>query len=250
MTVASSHRNRVRRIWICAGAHSFISLVVIKMSPTGTQSAQALASATMPDSPRRSKKLIVLLGLLFALVIFAGFAGRLLVSDHPQKSDVIIVLAGDSQDARYRRGMELLRAGYARQLFLDASSDSNYFGHTPAEYAATFLKEDAKEMVGQVSVCPFEEDSTLTETRYVAKCLEQFRPAGVLLVTSDWHTARALAIFKHRLPGYRWSVAAAQDDRLFGTHWWTHREWAKTTFQEWLKASGGMLLIAGADFWG
>jgi hypothetical protein len=38
-----------------------------------------------------------------------------------------------------------------------------------------------------------------------------------------------------RLPQYHWSVAAAHDDRLFGTHWWHHREWAKTTFQEWLK---------------
>ena len=115
----------------------------------------------------------------------------MLVRDHPEKSDVIVVLAGDSQDERYRRGMELLRAGYARHLLLDASSDSRYFGHTPAEYAEAFLRQDAKEMSSQVSVCAFEEDSTLTETGYVGKCLEPFHPAAVLLVTSDWHTRRA-----------------------------------------------------------
>jgi uncharacterized SAM-binding protein YcdF (DUF218 family) len=173
--------------------------------------------------------------LLITFAIFAGFAGRMLVSDHPEKSDVIVVLAGDSQDARYRRGMELLRAGYGRRLFLDASSDSSYFGHTPAEYADAFLKQDAREMVAQVSVCPFEEDSTDTETRFVAKCLEPLHPASVLLVTSDWHTARARSVFMRRLPQYHWSSAAAADDRIFGTHWWSHREWAKTTFQEWLK---------------
>ena len=87
---------------------------------------------------------MVLLGLFIAIMIFARFAGRMLVSDHPEKSDVIVVLAGDSQDQRYRRGMELLRAGYARRLFLDASSDSNYFGHTPAEYAENFLNRMQK----------------------------------------------------------------------------------------------------------
>ena len=61
-------------------------------------------------------------------------------------------------------------------LLLDASSDSRYFGHTPAEYAEAFLKQDAKEMSSQVSVCAFEEDSTLTETGYVGKCLEPFHP--------------------------------------------------------------------------
>ena len=131
--------------------------------------------------------------------------------------------------------MELLRAGYGKHLLLDASSDSSYYGRTPAEYADAFLKQDAKDMAGQVSVCPFEDDSTDTETKYVARCLASFHPTSVLLVTSDWHTARAGSIFARRLPQYHWSAAAAHDDRIFGLNWWRHREWAKTTFQEWLK---------------
>jgi uncharacterized SAM-binding protein YcdF (DUF218 family) len=170
-----------------------------------------------------------------AFLLFARFAGSMLVRDRPEKSDVIVVLAGDSQNERYLRGMELLRAGYGRHLFVDASSDSRYFGHTPAEYAEAFLKQDAQEMAGQVSVCSFEEDSTLTETGYVGKCVEPFHPTSVLLVTSDWHTARARSVFKHRLPQYHWSAAAAHDPRLFGTSWWRRREWAKTAFLEWLK---------------
>jgi uncharacterized SAM-binding protein YcdF (DUF218 family) len=180
---------------------------------------------------RWAVRFLLLIGLLFFLL----FAGRALVADHPEKSDVIVVLAGDSIDQRYRHGMELLRAGYGKHLFLDASSDSSYFGHTPVEYATAFLKEDAHEMERFVSVCPYEENSTITETLYVAKCLEQFHPQRVLLVTSDWHTARALSIFAHRLPKYRWSAAGARDHRLFGPLWWQHREWAKTTFHEWLK---------------
>jgi uncharacterized SAM-binding protein YcdF (DUF218 family) len=189
----------------------------------------------LPKNRRRGIWGTALLSLVCALLIFALCAGRLLVRDRPEKSDAIVVLAGDSQDQRYRRGMELLRSGYGGHLFVDASSDSSFFGHTPAEYAENFLRQDAGDMAGKVSVCPFEEDGTVTETRYVVKCLEPLHARAVLLVTSDWHTARALSIFTNRLPQYHWSVAPAHDDRLFGVRWWQHREWAKTTFLEWIK---------------
>ena len=207
------------------------------MSSVPSQSAQAPPPNPIVHIHRRARTRNFFLLLLLALLLFARFAGSLLVRDRPEKSDVIVILAGDSQDERYRRGMELLRAGYARHLLLDASSDSHYFGHTPAEYAEAFLQQDAKnkDMSSQVSVCAFELDSTLTETGYVGKCLEPFHPANVLLVTSDWHTQRALSIFRHRLPQYHWSVAAAKDPRLFGVRWWHRREWAKITFNEWLK---------------
>ncbi len=201
------------------------------------QTAGLPGSRKLPKRLWRMRKLTVFLFLLIVLLGFLVFAGRALVTNRPEKADVIVVLAGDSIDQRYRRGMELLRAGYGKRLFLDASSDSNYFGHSPAEYAAAFLKENAHEMEPLVSVCPFEEDSTITETLYVAKCLDKSHPQKVLLVTSDFHTARALSIFAHRLPQYQWSVAAAKDDRLFGERWWQHREWAKTVFLEWLKVA-------------
>jgi DUF218 domain len=211
--------------------------LVISEDVADTQ-AQSTSPVPFENYGRRRKpsvKLVLYCVLLLAFFLFALFAGRLLVRDHPEKSDVIVVLAGDSQDQRYRRGMELLRAGYGEHLFLDAASDSSYFGHSPAEYAENFLKQDAGDMSAKVHVCPFEEDSTVTESRYIAKCLEPLHAHSVLLVTSDWHTARARSVLANRLPQYHWSVAAAHDDRLFGTKWWQHREWAKTTFQEWLK---------------
>src|SRR5690349_24363275 len=123
------------------------------MNSTQTQPAQALPPTTRRRVPRWTMKRTIVIVLLMAFLLFARFAGSILVRDHPEKSDVIVVLAGDSQDERYRRGMELLRAGYARHLLLDASSDSRYFGHTPAEYAEAFLRQDAKnkDMSSQVS---------------------------------------------------------------------------------------------------
>ncbi len=181
------------------------------------------------------RKLTIYLAVLTLVVLFGVFAGYLLVRDKPEKSDVIVVLDGDSLDERYQRGMELLRAGYGKHLFLDTNGESHLYGHKPTEYAANFLKEDAKEMLPYVSVCPYNEDSTIAEAIYVNRCLKTLSPHKVLLVTSDWHSARALSVFRKKLPQYQWSVASSQDLRLFGPRWWRHREWAKTTLGEWMK---------------
>src|ERR1051326_2617135 len=163
--------------------------------------AQSMSPVPFENYGRRRKlsvKRVAFLVLLLIFLLFALLAGRLLVRDHPEKSDVIVVLAGDSQDQRYRRGMELLRAGYGGHLFLDASSYPSYFGHSPAEYAENFLRQDAGDMAAKVSVCAFEDDSTFSETLFVVKCLEPLHPHNVLIVTSDWHTARALSVVKKR----------------------------------------------------
>ena len=184
---------------------------------------------------RRRTWLLVLLALAVLLLTFAFSAGRWLVKDRPVKSDVIVVLAGDSFDDRYNLGKKLLRDGYARHMFLDVASDHHYFGRLPTEVAAEFIQRDGGDLRDLISVCPYAEDSTVTETKYVARCLEPLHAQKVLLVTSDWHTSRALSIFRNRLPQFEWSVAAARDPDMFGVNWWQRREWAKTTLVEWTK---------------
>jgi hypothetical protein len=178
------------------------------------------------------KILMVCLVLVTGAVWIIRESGRMLVIDQPKKSDAIIVLEGDRNDVRYRRGMELLRAGYAPTLLLDASDDTFVYGRRPTDLAAQFIQSTAGEFREHVLVCPIAEDSTLAETKYVQRCLEQRGARSVLLVTSDYHTRRAYSIFTHRLPQYAWSVAAAHDNYVFGEKWWLNREWAKTALTE------------------
>jgi uncharacterized SAM-binding protein YcdF (DUF218 family) len=56
-----------------------------------------------------------------------------------------------------------------------------------------------------------------------------------LIVTSDYHTRRALRTFQREAPDYEFSVAAAYDANEFGGQWWRHRQWAKVNFEEWLR---------------
>ena len=182
------------------------------------------------------------LGCLLLLIIFVGGAiliygaGRWLTLESPQRSDVIVVLAGDYGDVRFGRAVELLRAGYAPRLVLDADSSFRY-GRSHFELAQEFVRHAAPDVVDRIRVCRFHSYSTVGELRDISGCLRETAPTAstALIVTSPFHTRRAVAIARKVLPEYRWSVAGADDPVAFGRPWWRNREWAKTTFVEWQK---------------
>lgn len=186
----------------------------------------------------KHKTVKVLIALVIAIVVPFGVfrSGNYLVVDHPERSDMIVVLAGDHNDLRYWRGLELLREGYGQQMFVDASADRIY-GRSYAEYAADFVVRSAAEESSKIHICAIMNDSTAHEASDVRTCLAQVLPASrsVLLVTNDYHTRRALSILTTRLPQYHWSAAAVNDSTVFGDPWWHNREWAKTYILEWEK---------------
>jgi DUF218 domain-containing protein len=108
-----------------------------------------------------------------------------------------------------------------------------FWGRTPAELATAFIAETPGALAPRLGVCPIQGDSTFEESRHVAACLAPLHCRRVLLVTSDFHTRRALSILSRRLPQYQWSAAAAADAYYFDPEWWKHREWAKTNLLEW-----------------
>jgi DUF218 domain len=174
---------------------------------------------------------------VFAITIASVLhSGSFLVVENVHRADAILVLAGDVNDRRYQKGIELLRQDYGQQLLVDASEDVTLYGHTYAEWARRFLLENPAEVRDRVRVCPIREDSTAAETKYAVKCLLYLPPGSrILLVTSDYHSRRALSVFTNRLPSYRWYVAPASDPTQFGVRWWQRREWAKNDVREWQK---------------
>jgi uncharacterized SAM-binding protein YcdF (DUF218 family) len=177
------------------------------------------------------KLILVLLCLLLVVVAVGTTAGWWLVKDDPKKSDAIVVLAGGT-DYRFQKGMELLRAGYGKVLFIDAIADRKLFGHTPAEYAERYLRETGADLGGRVRVCPIREDSTISEIEWITRCVDSVGASSVLVVTSEAHTRRALSVMQSYEPGYSWSVAASRDPSEFGFKWWQHRGWAKMMLAE------------------
>ncbi len=180
--------------------------------------------------------LLILAVVAVLVAVFAKRMGSWLVVDAPRRSDVIVVLAGDFGDLRFERALDLLREGYAPQLVLDAD-DWVRFGLSDFDRAQAFVREAAPDLPTRVHACSFDANSTVGELRDVAPCLRAIAPTAsrAIVVTSNYHTRRALSIAVHALPQYDWSVAAADDPREFGSPWWRNREWAKTTLLEWQK---------------
>jgi hypothetical protein len=169
--------------------------------------------------------------LLLILLLAALFSGKFLVIDAPGKSDVILVVAGET-DRRPGRALELLDQGYARRVILDVP-DARIYIWSETELAQRYA--ESLSPASAVSVCPIHGLSTKAEAKEAGACLQATGARDVLLVTSDHHTRRALSTFRRELPGYHFTVAAAYNPRQFGTQWWRHREWAKVSLDEWLK---------------
>ena len=166
------------------------------------------------------------------LLIFAANAGRLLVVDAPQPSDVILVLAGET-DRRPARALQLLEQGYARRVVIDVPAEARIFGSTELQLAEKYVQ--GLPQAASIRICPIEGLSTRDESHDAEKCLAGEGGSRILIVTSEFHTRRALSIFRHEVPGKSFSVAVARDETQFGTRWWAHRQWAKTCLDEWLK---------------
>jgi DUF218 domain len=186
----------------------------------------------------RSRGWLLVLALSGGLLIgLALRAGDFLVVDVPLHSDVILVLAGET-DRRPQRALELLAKGYSRRVLLDVPTNAKIYEFTQIQLAQQYIQHLRIPDLPQpapITICPIDGLSTKDESKDVEKCLASEGGKRVLIVTSDFHTRRALSIFRREVPGHDYSVAAARDEAQFGAKWWTHRQWAKTLLDEWLK---------------
>ncbi|PYV48902.1 MAG: hypothetical protein DMG94_02300 [Acidobacteria bacterium] len=179
------------------------------------------------------KKLRTVLIVLIALALFLfSTSGHFLIVNRPQHADAIVVLAGES-DRRPALGLQLLQQGYAPRMVLDVPANAKIYDETMLQISQQYVRELPQAQ--SVIICPIYGLSTKAESQDVSQCLRTLGIHSILVVTSDYHTRRALSTFRHELPGMQISVAAATDPQQFGGAWWQHRQWAKLNFDEWLR---------------
>ena len=179
------------------------------------------------------RKVWLALAAVFLLVgLLLSTSGTFLVVNNPQHADVIIALAGET-DRRPTRALELLRAGYSDRLLLDVPAVAKIYDQQTIDVAQHYINGQPDR--ARISICPIVGLSTKAESQDVVRCLGRTTGLHILLVTSDYHTRRALTIFRRELKASEISVAAASDPTQFGDQWWRHRQWAKVNFDEWAK---------------
>jgi len=186
----------------------------------------------MKTPARKKRALLITLAVLGLVTGFALNAGRMLVIDEPRTSDVILVLAGETEH-RPARALQLLGEGYTRKMVIDVPAEGKIYEFSPLQLARRYAEDLSQK--ASISICPIEGLSTKNEARDAEPCLAREGAKSVLIVTSDFHTRRALHIFQKEIPGISFSVAAVRDSKQFGIRWWAHRQWAKTFLDEWLR---------------
>ncbi len=179
------------------------------------------------------RKLGTVLIVLLAVALFLfSTSGKFLIINRPQHADAIVVLAGET-DRRPALGLQLLQRGYAPRMVLDVPATGKIYQWNMLQLAQQYVHELPQAQ--SVIICPIYGLSTKAEAQDVSQCLKNLGVHSVLVVTSDYHTRRALSTFRRELPGMQISVAAATDPQQFGGSWWQHRQWAKLNFDEWLR---------------
>jgi DUF218 domain-containing protein len=173
-----------------------------------------------------------IVALVLLLLWLAASSANFLIIDDPQKSDAILVLAGETEH-RPARALQLLDQGYAGHVVFDVPADPKIYGSSYLQIAQNWASAQPQSQA--LMVCPIHGLSTKSETADAVECLRKLGVRSVLLVTSDFHTRRALSIFRKEVPELTFRVAAAHDPAQFGVRWWRHRQWAKTNLDEWFR---------------
>jgi uncharacterized SAM-binding protein YcdF (DUF218 family) len=187
--------------------------------------------------------LALLLALFLARSLWLPALGNALVrNDGPAKADIAVVLDGDSYGLRILKAAELVRQGYAPVALV--SSTASVFDGSVCDLA---IESAVRQGYPAQCFIPFPNPSLSTREEAIA-ILAELRRRGVhsfLLVTSDYHTARASRIYRsvERAmgggPAFR--TVAAPDEFFSPGAWWEDRESLKIFLLEWCKTLAGPL---------
>ncbi len=190
-----------------------------------------------PRSRRLWPGLLLLAGLVFIVVVFRaqilGALGAYLVQAvPPQKSDAALVLAGDGWGYRILTAAQLARDGFVPKVLV--SGPDGAYGYHECDLAIPFA---VKHGYPQSYFVHMENSgrSTVTEAQALLPVIRRMGIHRLILVTSNFHTRRAGAIYRKLAPDLTILVVAAPDKNFTASGWWDNREAQKTFLMEWEK---------------
>jgi uncharacterized SAM-binding protein YcdF (DUF218 family) len=164
--------------------------------------------------------------------------GRMLVDTQPpRKSDMIVVLGGDWYGNRILKAAQLAKEGYAPLVLVSGSGYlyGNYEGDLAVPYAVSHGYSPEIFIKFRYPVT-----STRQEAQMVVPELRRRGVKSYILVTSEFHTARAGRIFCEIAPDLAGTVVATSST-VNWDNWWKDREARKTFLMEWTKTVTAMV---------
>jgi uncharacterized SAM-binding protein YcdF (DUF218 family) len=165
--------------------------------------------------------IILLLLAFFHAPILEGLANFLIVQDKLEKTDAIMVLAGDNNGERVAQAVKLYNQGYGKYLLMSGGPvmwHETYADNMKRQ--AVFLGVNPKNILVQDRSL-----STYEDAKYSFPILKAHGIKSIILVSSPFHMRRALRTvkraFKNEIKVIGYPV---QKDKNIANGWWTRHE--------------------------
>ena len=181
------------------------------------------------------KRIIVLCGVLFFIIMIVKFAGAFLVVDEkPVKSDVIIVLSGG--EGRLEKGVTLFKEGFAPYLLLSNGSVDQLYER------ALQLGVPADSIILEN-----QSTSTLENARFSKEVMLKYQFHSAIVVSSNSHMRRVKVLFDHTFKNSEIQLvySSGVNPSYNPNQWWLTKYDRNTTFSEYIKLAGNILGFHG-----
>ncbi len=188
--------------------------------------------------------MVCLLGLLGISLgewraVLAYLGNYLICSDAPQSADLILVLGGNFWGPRVLKGGDLAVQGYAPRVLF---SGGFYQGHHEGELAIDFLVQQGYPRRG-LEFFGHNAKSTIEEAIALRDELARRGVKRILLVTTSFHSRRAVIVFRLFCPGIQFISVPASDPQYNPDTWWTNAGSRSFFFSEWAKIVGTVTVV-------
>ncbi len=161
-----------------------------------------------------------------------ALARALVTNESPISADAALVLAGDYYGNRIVKAAELAQQGYVPKVLV--SGPDGTYGTYECDLAITYAVRRGFPAKWFVPL----PNTALSTDDEAAQTIPAMRKMGVhrlILVTSDYHTARAARLFRRAAPDLELRVVAAPDEHFHADTWWRTRQSRKIFALEWWK---------------
>ena len=202
---------------------------------------------------RRPLRRVLFSAVVLAVLAVCAYASRttwlpwlvapLIYSDRPSPADTVVTLAGDLDGRRLSTSAKLVAAGYAPLVIVSGPA---MFGSHECEFAIEQAVRSGFPRQWFIPL-PHESHSTWEESHVILDALRRRNVHRFILVTSNYHTARARRLFlraEHDMGGGPEMIVVASPEPNFTPEgWWRVREGRKIFLDEWLKNFAAFLHI-------
>jgi uncharacterized SAM-binding protein YcdF (DUF218 family) len=181
----------------------------------------------------------LILLLILAHSVWMGWMGAFLVdSERPPHADVVVVLAGDPSGNRILKAAELVKQGYAPKVLV--SGPGRMYDLYESDLAIPFALRRGYPAAWFVPVT-HGAHSTEEEGQVLFPVLKKLQAHTVIVVTSNYHSRRALRILRAQWAGIAVHMIASGDPFFSTDGWWRSREGRKIFLLEWSKTLASLV---------